>query len=130
MRQKRPGGMGSDGASGSSASGGAVRKRTLTAGHVQRKPAAAPAQDDGHGHEHDDETRDLDARNDEHRGDAYRVRNPHRKMPTLEVGDEIITESVAILLMLDERHPAGALLPPSGSRARPRLAQVWARHIR
>ncbi|MBW2462009.1 MAG: glutathione S-transferase family protein [Deltaproteobacteria bacterium] len=65
------------------------------------------------------EARDLDARNGEHRRDAYRSINPHRKMPTLELpGGEIITESVAILLTLDERHPDGGLLPPAGSKER------------
>jgi GST-like protein len=34
------------------------------------------------------------------------------------VGDEIITESVAILLTLDERHPEGRLFPPPGSPGR------------
>ncbi len=66
----------------------------------------------------DHEARDLDARNDEHRGAAYGAINPHRKVPTLEVGDEIITESVAILLTLDERHPERRLFPPPGSPAR------------
>jgi GST-like protein len=66
----------------------------------------------------DYEARDLDARNDEHRGEAYGALNPHRKMPTLEAGDEIITESVAILLTLDERHPEGRLFPPPGSSER------------
>ena len=65
------------------------------------------------------EVRDLDARNDEHRGEAYSAINPHRKMPTLEVeGGEIITESVAILLTLDERHREAGLLPPPGSKER------------
>jgi glutathione S-transferase len=65
------------------------------------------------------EVRDLDARNDEHRGDAYGAINPHRKMPTLEAEDgEIITESVAILLALDERHRDAGLLPPPGSKER------------
>jgi glutathione S-transferase len=64
------------------------------------------------------ETRDLDARNREHQGAAYGALNPHCKMPTLEAGDEIITESVAILLALDERHPEGGLFPPPGSRER------------
>ena len=65
------------------------------------------------------EVRDLDARNDEHRGEAYAAINPHRKMPTLEVEDgEIITESVAILLTLDERHRDAGLLPPPGSKDR------------
>jgi glutathione S-transferase len=67
----------------------------------------------------DYEVRDLDARNDEHRGEAYAAINPHRKMPALEVEDgEIITESVAILLTLDERHRDAGLLPPPGSKER------------
>jgi glutathione S-transferase len=65
------------------------------------------------------ETRDLDARAEEHRGETYAALNPQRKMPTLEVdGGEVITESVAILLTLDERHRDAGLLPPPGSRAR------------
>ena len=65
------------------------------------------------------EVRDLDAKNDEHLGEAYAAINPHRKMPTLEVeGGEIITESVAILLTLDERHRDAGLLPPPGSKDR------------
>ncbi len=65
------------------------------------------------------EVRDLDARNDEHLGEAYAEINPHCKMPTLEVeGGEIITESVAILLTLDERHRNAGLLPPPGSKDR------------
>ena len=63
----------------------------------------------------DYEVRDLDARNDEHRGEAYASMNPQRKMPTLEIDGEVITESAAILLALDERHPKGGLLPPVGS---------------
>ena len=67
----------------------------------------------------DYEVRDLDARNDEHRGEASAAINPHRKMPTLEVeGGEIITESVAIVLTLDERHRDAGLLPPPGSKDR------------
>ena len=65
------------------------------------------------------EVRDLDARNDEHLGEAYAAINPHRKMPTLEVEDgEIVTESVAILLTLDERHRDVGLLPPPVSKDR------------
>ncbi len=67
----------------------------------------------------DYELRDLDARNDAQRREAYAVVNPHRKMPTLETEDgEIITESVAILLTLDERHREARLLPPPGSKHR------------
>jgi glutathione S-transferase len=67
----------------------------------------------------DYEVRDLDARSGEHRGEAYAAINPHRKMPTLEVEDgEIITESVAIVLTLDERHRETELLPTPGSKER------------
>jgi GST-like protein len=66
----------------------------------------------------DYEWRDLDARSNEHRGAKYGALNPHRKIPTLEFGNEVITESVAILLTLDERHPDGGLLPPAGTRER------------
>ena len=62
--------------------------------------------------------RDLDARNDEHRGEAYAALNPQRKMPTVEVDGEILTESLAIVLTLDERHREANLLPPPGSAAR------------
>jgi glutathione S-transferase len=67
----------------------------------------------------DYELRDLDVRNEQQRGDAYAALNPQRKLPTLVVdGSEIITESVAILLTLDERHRDAGLLPPPGSRQR------------
>ncbi|MEM6290553.1 MAG: glutathione S-transferase family protein [Myxococcota bacterium] len=62
---------------------------------------------------------DLDVRNGEHRGEAYRAINPAAKMPTLVFEDgEVVTESAAILMTLDERHPQGGLLPPTGSPAR------------
>ncbi|MGF1466702.1 MAG: glutathione S-transferase family protein [Sandaracinaceae bacterium] len=64
------------------------------------------------------EIRDLDARNDEHRGDAYAAINPQRKMPAVEAGGEVWTESLAILLTLDERHRGGGLLPPPGTTER------------
>jgi GST-like protein len=67
----------------------------------------------------DYELRDLDVKGEEQRGDAYAALNPQRKLPTLEVdGGEIITESVAIVLTLDERHRDAGLLPPPGSRQR------------
>jgi GST-like protein len=65
------------------------------------------------------ELRDLDVRAEEQRGDAYAALNPQRKLPTLEVdGSEVITESVAIVLTLDERHRDAGLLPSPGSRQR------------
>ena len=67
----------------------------------------------------DYEVRDLDVRAEEQRGEAYAALNPQRKLPTLEVGGgEILTESVAILLTLDERHRDAGLMPPPGSRQR------------
>lgn len=67
----------------------------------------------------DHRTRDLDVRAGEHRGEAYAALNPQRKMPTLELGDgEVLTESVAILITLDERHRDAGLLPPPGSKQR------------
>ena len=64
------------------------------------------------------EVRDLDARNDEHRAEAYAKLNPQKKMPALEAHGEVLTESLAILLTLDERHREAELLPPPGSKAR------------
>ena len=65
------------------------------------------------------ELRDLDARNDEHRGAAYAGVNPHRKIPTLESDTgEVLTETMAILVTLDERHREAGLLPPPASEAR------------
>ena len=64
------------------------------------------------------ELRDLDARNGEHRGEAFAAINPSRKMPALQTPrGEVLTESVAIVLTLDERHP-GTLLPALGSAER------------
>lgn len=62
--------------------------------------------------------RDLDARNGEHWGEAYAAINPARKLPTLEYDGHYLTETVAILVTLDERHPAGQLLPPRGQPER------------
>ncbi|MFV8751470.1 glutathione S-transferase family protein [Nannocystaceae bacterium ST9] len=52
---------------------------------------------------------------------AYASINPHRKVPTL-LGpeNETLTESVAIVLTLAERHPDAGLLPPIASRERAR----------
>lgn len=50
---------------------------------------------------------------------AYRERVPGGKLPALELPDgTLVTESVAILLTLDERHPEADLLPPPRSSAR------------
>jgi glutathione S-transferase len=47
------------------------------------------------------------------RSEEYARLNPQRKLPTLLTpSGEILTESAAIVIVLDERHPAAALLPP------------------
>ncbi|MBG06433.1 MAG: glutathione S-transferase [Rhodospirillaceae bacterium] len=54
----------------------------------------------------------VDLRQAEQRDDAFASVNPQRKLPALEMPDgTMITESAAILLMLDRLHPAAGLLP-------------------
>ncbi len=45
------------------------------------------------------------------RTEAYRSLNPQALVPTLEVGDLVLTQSPAILEWLEETHPEPALLP-------------------
>ena len=67
----------------------------------------------------DCEVRKLSLRNDEQRGAEYEAVNPQRKVPALVIdGDQLLTESVAILLTLEERHPEAGLLPPKGTVGR------------
>ena len=67
----------------------------------------------------DYELRELSLRDDEQRGEDYAAINPHRKVPSLVIGDgPPLTESAAILLTLDDRHPETALLPAKGTSAR------------
>lgn len=62
---------------------------------------------------------EVDLETQAQRAEAYAALNPQRKIPTLETPDgETLTESVAILVTLDERHPQGGLLPPPASRER------------
>lgn len=62
------------------------------------------------------ELRELSLRDHEQRDVEYEAVNPQRKVPALVVdGGPVLTESVAILLTLDERHPEAGLLPPKGS---------------
>ncbi|MDH3689466.1 MAG: glutathione S-transferase family protein [Gammaproteobacteria bacterium] len=62
------------------------------------------------------EVRDVDLEAEAQRDDSYAAVNPQRKIPTLITpASETLTESVAILLTLDERHPKARLLPPAGS---------------
>lgn len=65
------------------------------------------------------EVRDVNVETEAQRDDAYAAINPQRKVPALitPIG-ETLTESVAILLTLDERHPEAGRLPPAGSAER------------
>src|SRR5688500_4154735 len=53
--------------------------------------------------------------------DEYFALNPWGKIPTLEDGDFVLTESAAICLHLAERFPDARLAPPAGSRERSEL---------
>src|SRR5690606_34411722 len=58
------------------------------------------------------ELRSVSLQKSEQRSESYARLNPQRKVPTLVTpAGETLTESVAILLVLDERHPAARLLP-------------------
>jgi len=55
----------------------------------------------------------------EQRADEYLKLNPQGLVPTLVDGDEVITQSLAIIEYLDETHPAPPLLPGTAAdRAR------------
>ena len=49
----------------------------------------------------------------EHRGDAYKAKNPQMLVPFLEDGDLAISQSMAILEYLEEAYPGVCLLPES-----------------
>ena len=56
---------------------------------------------------------------EEQRSDRFAKINPQRKVPALLTPQgEVLTESAAILLTLDERHPKAALLPPPSTPER------------
>jgi GST-like protein len=56
---------------------------------------------------------------EQQRGSAYANVNPQRKLPTLVTpAGEVLTESAAIVLVLDERYPEAALFPERGSSER------------
>lgn len=60
----------------------------------------------------DYQVRDIDLESEAQRDDHYASVNPQRKIPALVTpAGETLTESVAILLTLDQRHPAAELLP-------------------
>lgn len=53
--------------------------------------------------------------------DEYLALNPWGKIPTLEDGDLVLTESAAICLYLAEKFPDARLAPPAGTRERAEL---------
>jgi glutathione S-transferase len=61
----------------------------------------------------------------EQRSETYARLNPQRKLPTLITpAGETLTESSAILLILDERHPGAQLFPQQRTEERAQ-AQRW-----
>ena len=59
---------------------------------------------------------------------AYLALNPSGRVPTLEDGDLVLTETAAILLHLADRYPEARLIPPSGSTERSECYRwlIWA----
>ena len=53
----------------------------------------------------------------EQRAPGYLAVNPSGLVPTLVDGDQVITQSLAIIEYLDEKHPQPPLLPPTAQKA-------------
>lgn len=53
----------------------------------------------------------VDLRKNEHQGAAFKALNPQGLVPALVEGHLVLTQSVAIIEWLEERHPTPALLP-------------------
>jgi GST-like protein len=65
------------------------------------------------------ELHDVVLETNQQRSSEYARVNPQRKLPTLITpAGETLTESAAIVLVLDERHPEARLFPERGSPAR------------
>jgi GST-like protein len=65
------------------------------------------------------ERREVPLEGDHQRRAEYRALNPMGRLPTLVLPDgTVLTESLAILVTLADRHPEAALLPPPGETAR------------
>ena len=68
------------------------------------------------------EVRPVDILSDAQRDPEYLAVNPHGKLPALITPEgHILTETLAILLALDDRHPAAGLLPPRASSEREKV---------
>jgi GST-like protein len=67
----------------------------------------------------DYELHEVALKTEQQRSSDYARFNPQRKLPTLLTPEgETLTESSAIVLVLDERHPEAKLLPARGTPAR------------
>ncbi|MEO6151621.1 MAG: glutathione S-transferase family protein [Croceibacterium sp.] len=63
------------------------------------------------------ETRLVRFMRGEHKSSDYTRVNPKGKVPALEIDGVVLTENVAILSYLHDRHPAARLLPDAATRA-------------
>ena len=70
------------------------------------------------------EARAVRIRAGEHQSAAYKAVNPWGKIPALAIGEEVLTETHAILTYIAGAAPAAKLLPPEGTLARAR-AHEW-----
>lgn len=62
------------------------------------------------------EVREIDLRSNRQREPTYAALNPQRKIPALVTPNgDMLTESVAILLTLNDYHPEAELMPPARS---------------
>ena len=67
----------------------------------------------------DYQTKFVDLRSGAQRESVYLAVNPHGKVPALVTPEgETLTETLAILLSLDDRHPEAELMPPRASQER------------
>jgi len=65
------------------------------------------------------EFREISLRRDEQRSPEFLAINPAGKIPALQLPEgEVVTESLAMLLVIAERYPAAGLMPPIGTAAR------------
>ena len=53
----------------------------------------------------------VDLRKNAHQSEAFKALNPQGLVPALVDGDQVLTQSVAIIEWLEERYPTPALLP-------------------
>lgn len=60
----------------------------------------------------------IDLTRGEQRRPGFLAINPYGKVPVLEDGDAVVTESAAICTWLAERYPGKKLIPPEGTLAR------------